>query len=140
MSSAVYMQKLLTSLTCIATLLVAGCSVYKPDVPQGNVVTQEMVDTLRPGMSKRQVAFLLGTPLLVDTFHQSRWDYVYSLRSGREEPKQQHIAIFFQGDKLVRTEGNGNLWPKGEGGAPSVVEKRGSDSSPQDVTEQQETF
>ncbi len=138
MSFAEYMQKLLTSLMCIATLLMAGCSVYKLDVPQGNVVTQEMVDMLRPGMSKRQVAFLLGTPLVTDTFHQSRWDYVYSLRPGRGEPKQQHIAVFFQDDKLVRTEGN--LEPRGESNAPSVAERRGSDSIPRNITEQQGTF
>lgn len=139
MSLAVHMQKLLTSLACIATLLGTGCSVYKLDVPQGNVVTQEMVDMLRPGMSKRQVAFLLGTPLVTDTFHQSRWDYVYTLRPGRGDPKRQHIAVFFQDDRLVRTEGD--LRHKGGGDAPSVVERRDSDNStPRNIAEQQGTF
>lgn len=138
MSPVAYMRKLLTSLTCIATLLATGCSVYKLDVPQGNVVTQEMVDMLRPGMSKRQVAFLLGTPLVTDPFHQSRWDYVYSFRPGRGEPKLRHFAVFFQDGKLVRTEGN--PWPKGENDAPSVVERRDSGSGPQDIEERQETL
>ena len=48
---------------------------YRPDVQQGNVVTKDMVDQLRPGMTRDQVRFLLGTPMLTDVFHQDRWDY-----------------------------------------------------------------
>ena len=56
---------------------------YKIDVQQGNVLTQDMVAQLKPGQTREQVRFILGTPLLADIFHQQRWDYVYSYRNGR---------------------------------------------------------
>ena len=56
--------------------------VYKIAIPQGNIITQDMVDQLRPGMSKRQVIFVMGTPLVRDPFFQDRWDYVYSFQPG----------------------------------------------------------
>jgi outer membrane protein assembly factor BamE len=56
---------------------------YRIDVQQGNVLTQEMVSQLRPGLSKDQVRFILGTPVLTDMFHANRWDYAYRLKKGR---------------------------------------------------------
>ena len=79
---------LLTSFTFVGLLALAGCSfpgVYKIDIQQGNVVTQDMIDQLRPGMTRRQVRFIMGNPLLVDTFHANRWDYLYSLQPGGGE-------------------------------------------------------
>src|SRR3990170_4201353 len=70
------------ALLAAATLL-AGCvSPYKIDVQQGNVVSQEMLEKLKPGMTKSQVRFALGTPLIADSFHPDRWDYFYSLKKG----------------------------------------------------------
>ena len=66
--------------------LLAACSSFNPykiDVQQGNVLTQEMVAQLKPGQTREQVRFILGTPLLTDIFHQQRWEYVYSYRKGR---------------------------------------------------------
>ncbi|MBV1912164.1 MAG: outer membrane protein assembly factor BamE [Cycloclasticus sp.] len=80
--------------------------VYKIDVHQGNVVTQEMVDQLRPGMDKRQVRFLLGTPLLADPFHKDRWDYFYDLKKSGKQIKTERITVFFEADKLVNLSGN----------------------------------
>jgi outer membrane protein assembly factor BamE len=106
------MQKLLISLLFIASLLVGGCStnkipgVYRPDIQQGNVVTQEMVDKLRPGMTRQQVAYVMGTPLLVDVFHQDRWDYLYSMEASGEERRQEKISIYFEDDRLVRIAGD----------------------------------
>ncbi len=81
---------------------------YKIDVQQGNVVTQEMVSQLRPGQSKDQVRFILGTPLLMDIFHANRWDYVYSLRQGRTgETERRQFSVFFDADgKLTRVAGD----------------------------------
>lgn len=80
--------------------------VYKINVKQGNVFTQEMVDQLRPGMDKRQVKFLLGTPLLVDPFHTDRWDYFYTLDQAGKRKEQERITVIFDGDKLASLKGN----------------------------------
>lgn len=106
------MQKLLITIALCASLIVTGCSVismpgaYKIDIQQGNVITQEMVEKLKPGMSKSQVRFALGTPLLVDVFHQDRWDYVYSIQKGGNERQQRRLALFFENDQLARIEGD----------------------------------
>jgi len=80
--------------------------VYKIDVIQGNVITQEMINQLRPGMDKRQVKFILGTPLLVDPFHKERWDYFYDLKKAGKQQKKERITVFFEGDKLINLAGN----------------------------------
>lgn len=92
------MQKILISI--IATILLAGCAefpgVYKIDIPQGNLVTQEMVDTLRPGMTQNQVRYVLGTPLVTDTFNSNRWDYIYRNQSGENGTvTQQRLTVLF---------------------------------------------
>jgi len=80
--------------------------VYKIDVRQGNLVTQEMINQLRPGMDKRQVTFILGTPLLVDPFHKDRWDYFYNLKTAGIQTKQERVTVFFTDNKLVNLKGN----------------------------------
>jgi len=80
--------------------------VYKIDVTQGNVITQETINQLRPGMDKRQVKFILGTPLLVDPFHKERWDYFYDLKKAGKQQKKERITVFFEGDKLINLAGN----------------------------------
>jgi len=107
------MRRILISLVCGATLALAGCSslrdfslVYTPDIQQGNKITPEMVAQLHPGMSKRQVRFLMGTPLLVDAFHQERWDYPYTMKR-RNQPMQLKLySLFFEGDQLVHFQGD----------------------------------
>ncbi|WP_426414741.1 outer membrane protein assembly factor BamE [Aestuariirhabdus sp. LZHN29] len=92
----------------LATLV--GCSgfpgVHKIDVHQGNVVTQEMVDQLRPGMTERQVRFVMGTPLLVSTFDPNRWDYIYSIQRGGRERAQQTLSVFFENGELKQLAGD----------------------------------
>lgn len=90
-------------------------SPYRIDVRQGNYVTQEMVAKLKPGMTRDQVRFVLGTPLVTDIFHANRWDYVYRFQPGRGEPQLRRIFVFFEDDKLVRV--GGDVVPAGEGGA-----------------------
>ncbi len=101
---------LLTSLTLVGLLALAGCSfpgVYKIDIQQGNVVTQDMIDQLRPGMTRRQVRFIMGNPLIQDTFHTNRWDYLYSLQPGGGERQQERISIFFnESDQLASLSGD----------------------------------
>ncbi len=92
-------------------LLIAGCSsvpslLYKIDVQQGNVITQEMVEKLKPGMTKSQVRFVLGSALIGDVFHKNRWDYVYRLVQQGVLVEEYKLTVFFEDDKLARTEGD----------------------------------
>ncbi|OGI47125.1 MAG: hypothetical protein A2151_09420 [Candidatus Muproteobacteria bacterium RBG_16_65_34] len=91
-----------------AAALLAGCvSAYKIDVQQGNVVSQEMLEKLKPGMTKSQVRFALGTPLIADSFHPDRWDYFYSLKKGGDPAPQTHrLTVVFRNDALARIDGN----------------------------------
>ena len=94
----------------LLALCLGGCGfvgfpgVYKIDVEQGNIVTPEMVGQLKPGMSRRQVRFILGTPLLEDPFNQSRWDYPYVKRNGRTVLSESRLMVYFDGDTLVEYE------------------------------------
>ena len=80
--------------------------VYKIDVRQGNLVTQEMVDQLRPGMDQRQVKFILGTPLLVDPFHKNRWDYFYDLKKAGKQNTKERVTVIFDDNRLISLKGN----------------------------------
>lgn len=102
----------------LAATLAAGCSsireayrsivppfvqAYRPDVTQGNVVTKEMAEQVRPGMSRDQVRFLLGTPLLTSNFHLARWDYVYYLKRGKgDETQFRRMTIWFEDNRVAR--------------------------------------
>ena len=81
-------------------------SPYRIDVRQGNLVTQEMVAQLKPGLSREQVRFILGSPLVADMFHVDRWDYVYRFQPGRGELQQRRLVVFFQDNKLTRVAGD----------------------------------
>lgn len=81
---------------------------YRPDIQQGNFVSQEMVAQLKPGMTQDQVVFLLGTPLLTDVFHSDRWDYSFRLQKGNGEITTSHVTVFFK-DKLVSSFEGGDL-------------------------------
>ncbi|HKS13557.1 MAG TPA: outer membrane protein assembly factor BamE [Pseudomonas sp.] len=101
---------LLTSLTFVGLLALAGCSfpgVYKIDIQQGNVVTQDMIDQLRPGMTRRQVRFIMGNPLIQDTFNTNRWDYLYSLQPGGGQRQQERMSVIFNdNDQLASLSGD----------------------------------
>ncbi len=75
------------------------------DIRQGNYIDQKLVDQLHPGMSKSQVQYLLGTPLINDPFHQDRWDYVYSFQSGGGDVERRNLTLYFRGEILDRIEG-----------------------------------
>jgi outer membrane protein assembly factor BamE len=99
----------------VVALLLAGCTPYRMDIQQGNVVTQEMVAKLQPGMTRSQVRFALGTPLVVDPFREDRWDYVYVLMKRGEVVEKRRLVIVFKDEKLARIEGD--KMPPGPGGA-----------------------
>lgn len=112
---------LVTTVLAAATLLTAACSTYdntsrkvanaitpyRINIVQGNFVSREAAAQLREGMTREQVKFLLGTPLLADVFHGNRWDYVFSFRRGNTPVVQQRrYTVFFDGDKLVKFGGD----------------------------------
>lgn len=116
----------------IPAMLLSGCSsisdvtdaipnaldraslIYRPTIQQGNVVTQELVNELKPGMSKRQVKFILGTPMLSDVFHVNRWDYVYTLGVGSQPGEIQRVTVLFEDDRLVGIQGDLRPQPEEE--------------------------
>lgn len=103
-SSALLVLTLLTSCNGIGSLDFPG--VYKISITQGNIITQEMVDQLLPGMTKRQVIFVMGSPLIRDPFHQDRWDYVYNFQPGGGIRGQERLSVFFVDDQLVSFNGD----------------------------------
>lgn len=101
---------MLPSLTLVGLFALAGCSfpgVYKVDIQQGNVVTQDMIDQLRPGMTRSQVRFIMGNPLITDTFHANRWDYLYSIQPGGSPRQQERVSLVFDAnDQLAGLAGD----------------------------------
>jgi outer membrane protein assembly factor BamE len=80
---------------------------YRIEIQQGNFVSQEMVSQLKSGMSKDQVRFVMGTPLITDSFHADRWDYVFRRqKANSRELEQRKLALFFEDGKLKRIEGD----------------------------------
>lgn len=84
-----------------------GCGIlYRPDVQQGNVMKQESIDQLKPGMSKRQVQLLIGNPIIQSPFRANRWDYVYSLNQDGQMVEKKALTLTFQDDQLIRIDGD----------------------------------
>lgn len=94
-------------LTVLSALMLTGCShykfpwVYRINVEQGNIVDEEKLAQLKVGMTQKQVRYLLGSPLIQDTFNPSRWDYFYSYRTGKGQYDRSRITLQFDGDQLA---------------------------------------
>jgi outer membrane protein assembly factor BamE len=90
---------LLGSALCV---LASGC-VYRINIQQGNFLDQAAVDQVKDGMTRSQVRYLLGTPLVADTFNKERWDYIYYLKKGRSRHvDSRRVTVFFDGEKVAR--------------------------------------
>jgi outer membrane protein assembly factor BamE len=101
------MRILFYAVATVVLAITVGCTVYKTDIQQGNVLTQDMTDKLKTGMTRSQVRFVLGTPLIADPFHPERWDYVYLYKKSVAAPAEAHqFTVVFDGDTLARIEGN----------------------------------
>ena len=94
------------SLTGCETIMSNLPGVYTIDIQQGNMIDQSMIDQLRPNMTKRQVLYIMGSPMLADTFHEKRWDYLYANQPGGEARAQKRVSLFFNGDSLVGVQGD----------------------------------
>ena len=142
------MQKLPLLLTLGAGLVLGGCAknpdgapqyresplnrlpfVYQMTIQQGNIITEDMVDRLEPGMTRNQVRYLLGTPMLVDIFHGDRWYYTYTIRQAHQEMVKKPLVVHFEGDVMTRVDGFLTPNPARAGGREPeevIVEERDS--------------
>jgi len=80
--------------------------IYKLDVQQGNIITAEMLMGLKPGMTRAQVKYVLGTPLIQDSFHENRWDYIYKMIKDDRLIEERHVVVRFEDDELVDVKGD----------------------------------
>lgn len=90
-------------------ILASSCSVpgmHRPSLQQGNLLTQDMVDELEPGMTKEQVEFVLGRPVHLNTFNVDHWDYVYTLEDRRGNKTRRHLSVTFEDDVLIEIGGD----------------------------------
>ena len=138
------MLKKLLPLFIVCCTLLAGCGAsiptikpFKMDIQQGNVVTSKMLLQLKPGMTKSQVRFIMGTPLVVDSFHKDRWDYFYQMRQAGKIVEQRRVILDFEKELLTKV--RGDVVPQGTAGAdtgesnmvstPITVEPRPKETS-----------
>ena len=119
-------KSLLFLVGVLGVAILAGCGStlpkvqsYKMDIQQGNVVTSKMLLQLRPGMTKSQVRFIMGTPLVVDSFHKNRWDYFYQLRQDGKIIDQRRVILDFESELLVKV--RGDVIPQNSGEGNGVV-------------------
>ena len=77
---------------------------HRIDVQQGNVITKEMVEQIKTGMTKRQVTFVMGSPMIQDPFHSARWDYVFTMQPGnkRKIAEYKRVTLIFEDDKVAK--------------------------------------
>ena len=92
------------SLDSASNRAVSVVTPYKMDIVQGNVVTKEQAERVKPGMSRLQVRDILGTPMLTDPFHADRWDYIFTIRRQGAEPQRRSVVAHFKGDTLEKLE------------------------------------
>ncbi len=106
------MNERLAIITCFSSLMLGGCSmadwglVHRIDVQQGNVIDQDALNQLTPGQTRRQVQYVIGSPMIADTFHQDRWDYIYRMQPGEGEVSEEHVTLYFDGDTLTSISGS----------------------------------
>ena len=115
------LRKIWILVLAAALLCMAGCSMvrgftlkpYRINIQQGNYLEEDEVDRVEPGMTRSQVRFLLGTPMVSDLFNNQRWDYVYYLKIGRtRQVFRRHFVVFFEGDEVIGIEKDlGNTGP-----------------------------
>ena len=120
-------RNLLLALVTAAALL-GGC-VYRPDIQQVNLLTMEDIRKVEVGMSRSQVRFLLGTPMVSDPFAPHRWDYVYRMQYGRDRAViTAHFVVWFEGDKVAKVETLDNPEPSRK--AREAKQKKQKEAAP----------
>lgn len=103
-----------TALAAVAILgsILTGC-VYRIDIQQGNLLKDDAVGQVEVGMTRSQVQFLLGTPMVEDSFHRDRWDYAYYLRKGRShDAERRWIIVYFENDRVAKIDRDVPMQPQ----------------------------
>jgi outer membrane protein assembly factor BamE len=96
---------------CAGVVLLGAC-VYRIDIQQGNLLRDSDIDRVQVGMTRSQVQFLLGTPMVADSFHRDRWDYAYYFRHGHSrETQHRWVIVFFENERVAKIEKNVELQP-----------------------------
>jgi len=97
------LRKILISILYLGCFLTGGCSIYRPTIQQGNILEQDEIAKLKPGMSRRQVVFVIGTPLIKDPFNHDRWDYIHTVKDGDTQITTiQRLTLYFKDDALAK--------------------------------------
>jgi len=105
------MQNILIYLIVGVVIVLNGCALHKPDVQQGNILEPEVLAHLHAGLSKKQVEFLMGTPIIQDPFHPDRWDYVYWFKAQDKPAVKQRVTVIFTNGVVSRLETEGITLP-----------------------------
>ena len=115
----------LALLVAAFSVLATGC-VYRMNIQQGNFLEDRTIEQLKVGMTRSQVRYLLGTPMVPDAFNADRWDYLYYMKKGRlRAPQQQLLTVFFEEDKVARIDHHDSARP-----APQVAEQSAPKPAP----------
>lgn len=97
------MRKILIPVLFMGLTFTGGCTAYRQTIQQGNILDPKQYDKLKTGMTKRQVLFVMGTPLLEDPFHNNRWDYIHTVKPGNSKRTTiQRLTLYFDNDSLAR--------------------------------------
>ena len=104
-------MKFRSSLIVLAAIALAAC-VYRIDIQQGNLLDEKAINQIDLGMTRSQVQFLLGTPMVSDSFHRDRWDYAYYYRRGRShDADRRWVVVYFENDRVQRIDRDLELQP-----------------------------
>jgi len=95
----------------VTVLLLSGCAIHRPTIQQGNIMETKALAQLHLGLTKEQVQFLMGTPVIQDPFHPDRWDYVYWLKMHNHKPVEHRVTVFFENGVVSRLEPEGITLP-----------------------------
>lgn len=138
----IYFRTILCTFICVFILL--GCeskllTVYKIDIQQGNSLETEAVNKIQLGMSKEQVRFVLGTPIIKDVFHPDRWDYIYHFTPGYGEQQRRQLTLLFDRDEVIDIRKD-NIIAEDSLLLQANEEKNKKEPAEEEVDEEQETL
>ena len=104
--------KTIYKLNILTIALWLSACIYRIDIQQGNLLEEDIIEQVEIGMTRSQVDFLLGSPMIEDSFHPDRWDYTYYFQQGRSQDiEQRWFIVYFQGDRVVNLEKNAIIEP-----------------------------
>ena len=102
----------LIRISILATGILLSACIYRIDIQQGNLLEEDVIEQVEIGMTRSQVQFLLGSPMVEDAFHEDRWDYTYFLRLGRSRNVDRRwLIVYFEGDRVVTIEKDAVIEP-----------------------------